>query len=333
MKRHYKFIGVFFLFVFLFLGFTYYYKVNMRLYNKSEVYFIVKQGDSINKIAEYLLNKKVIRSKNFFLYYAKIKGFDRNIMVGNYIISTNKDLDFLFKKLTSGKSDFAIVTIPEGYNLYQIAKKLEEKGLLKKEDLLNAKISDFDKEGLIQLDKNAYYELEGYLYPDTYYIPYNLTSKEIINIMFERFINKYKPFIKRQKELNLSLREVITIASLIEKESYNDEERRRISGVIYNRLQRNMPLQIDATVIYAITKGEKHINRLYYKDYKFESPYNTYKIIGLPPGPIASPGIKSIEAALNPEKHQYLYYVLSGNGHVFSKTYEEHIKNVHKYIQ
>lgn len=305
----------------------------MRLYNKSEVYFIVKQGDSINKIAEYLLNKKVIRSKNFFLYYAKIKGFDRNIMVGNYIISTNKDLDFLFKKLTSGKSDFAIVTIPEGYNLYQIAKKLEEKGLLKKEDLLNAKISDFDKEGLIQLDKNAYYELEGYLYPDTYYIPYNLTSKEIINIMFERFINKYKPFIKRQKELNLSLREVITIASLIEKESYNDEERRRISGVIYNRLQRNMPLQIDATVIYAITKGEKHINRLYYKDYKFESPYNTYKIIGLPPGPIASPGIKSIEAALNPEKHQYLYYVLSGNGHVFSKTYEEHIKNVHKYIQ
>lgn len=333
MKRHYKFIGVFFLFVFLFLGFTYYYKVNMKLYNKSEVYFIVKQGDSINKIAEYLLNKKVIRSKNFFLYYAKIKGFDRNIMVGNYIISTNKDLDFLFKKLTSGKSDFAIVTIPEGYNLYQIAKKLEEKGLLKKEDLLNAKISDFDKEGLIQLDKNAYYELEGYLYPDTYYIPYNLTSKEIINIMFERFINKYKPFIKRQKELNLSLREVITIASLIEKESYNDEERRRISGVIYNRLQRNMPLQIDATVIYAITKGEKHINRLYYKDYKFESPYNTYKIIGLPPGPIASPGIKSIEAALNPEKHQYLYYVFSGNGHVFSKTYEEHIKNVHKYIQ
>jgi len=333
MKRHYKFIGAFFLFAFLFLGFIYYYKVNMKLYNKSEVYFIVKQGDSINKIAEYLLNKKVIRSKSFFLYYAKIKGFDRNIMVGNYIISTNKDLYFLFKKLTSGKSDFAIVTIPEGYNLYQIAKKLEEKGLIKKEDLLNAKISDFDKEGLIQLDKNAYYELEGYLYPDTYYIPYNLTSKEKINIMFERFINKYKPFLKRQKELNLSLREVVTIASLIEKESYNDEERRRISGVIYNRLQRNMPLQIDATVIYAITKGEKHINRLYYKDYKFESPYNTYKIIGLPPGPIASPGIKSIEAALNPEKHQYLYYVFSGNGHVFSKTYEEHIKNVHKYIQ
>jgi len=315
------------------VAFLFCFKTFTKTYNKNQVYLIIKPGDSVNKVADFLSNKKVIKSKKFFLYFAKVKGYDKGIKVGNYIIPENKDIDFILKKITSGKSDFAIVTIPEGFNLYQIAKRLEDLKLMKKEDLLLARVSDFDKEHLIRVKDNVFYELEGYIYPDTYYIPYSLNKREIIKIMFDRFLDKYKPYLERQKELNLSLDEVITIASLIEKEAYDDKEKKTISGVIYNRLKRKMPLQIDATVIYSITKGERHINRLYYKDYKFESPYNTYKIIGLPPGPIASPSIKSIEAALYPEEHDYLYYVFTGKGHVFSKTYEEHLKNVSKYIQ
>ena len=144
------------------------------------------------------------------------------------------------------------------------------------------------------------------------------------------FTDKYKA---RAKELGLDVNQVVTIASLIEREAANDKERSRIAGVIYNRLKIGMPLQVDAAVIYAVTKGQKNIETVYYDTLKVESKYNTYLNKGIPPGPIASPGKPSIEAALYPEKHDYLYYVANGNAHVFSKTYEEHLENVKKYIK
>lgn len=135
------------------------------------------------------------------------------------------------------------------------------------------------------------------------------------------------------EELNLTKNEVLTIASLIERESYNDEEREIVSGVIYNRLNLPMELQIDATVIYGKGEGKEHMTRVLYSDLKEDNPYNTYRNQGLPPGPIASPGKNSIHAALYPEDHNYLFYVLSENhdGHVFAETYEEHLVNERAY--
>ncbi len=172
------------------------------------------------------------------------------------------------------------------------------------------------------------------MFPDTYYILNGSTKEDIINIMVDRFktvfSDKYKA---RAKELGLDVNEVITIASLIEKETANDSEKSIISGVIYNRLKKGMLLQVDAAVIYAKTRGEKSLDKVYYNTLKIKSKYNTYLYKGLPPGPISSPGKASIEAALYPQKNDYLYYLANGNKHVFSKTYKEHLKNEKKYIK
>ena len=187
---------------------------------------------------------------------------------------------------------------------------------------------------MILSKKDVYYDLEGYLFPDTYYILNGTTKDEIINIMVDRFKTVFShKYEARAKELALDVNQVITIASLIEREAANDSERSRIAGVIYNRIKKGMPLQVDAAVIYASTKGKKSIEKVYYNTIKIKSKYNTYLYKGLPPGPIASPGKTSIEAALYPEKNDYLYYVANGNGHVFTKTYEEHLSNVKKYIK
>ncbi|MDU4659228.1 MAG: endolytic transglycosylase MltG, partial [Clostridium butyricum] len=165
--------------------------------------------------------------------------------------------------------------------------------------------------------------------------PNGATEKEIANLMFDRFNSVFSDkYVDRAKELGLDINDVITIASLIEKEAANDSERSKIAGVIYNRIEKGIPLQIDASVIYAITKGESKMKKVLYDNLKVQDPYNTYVNKGLPPGPIASPGKPSIEAALYPEEHDYLYYVVNGSGgHVFSKTYEEHLNNVKKYIK
>jgi UPF0755 protein len=199
---------------------------------------------------------------------------------------------------------------------------------------LNLKLSDVGGEKLINNKNNVFYELEGYLFPETYFIPVESTEKDIARIMYNQFEKVFtEEYRTRAKELNMRVDEIISIAALIEKEAANDDERKTISGVIYNRLKKGMPLQIDASVIYALTKGEKSIEKLYKKDLSYNSPYNTYYTNGLPPGPIANPGRPSIEAALYPEKHDYLYYVLGEDGHVFSRTYEEHKKNVKKYMK
>ncbi|TDT58463.1 endolytic transglycosylase MltG [Fonticella tunisiensis] len=302
--------------------------------NTGSVYLVIKEGQSLEDISKILLDRKVIRSSRYFIYYGKIKGFDKKIKPGNYILSPGLKVEGIFKKFQSGISDFEIVTIPEGFTLYQIASRLEERNLVKKDSFINIKLDEIDRRKLITPGKGVYYEAEGFLFPDTYYVPKDLSEKEIAELMFHRFESVFsEKYGQRAKELGLSINDVVTIASLIEREAANDEERKRISGVIYNRIKREMPLQIDASVIYAITKGERNIGRLYKSNLKFESKYNTYLYRGLPPGPIASPGRLSIEAALYPEEHDYLYYVLGNNGHVFSRTYEEHVKNVNKYIK
>lgn len=185
--------------------------------------------------------------------------------------------------MQSSQSDFTVVTIPEGFSFYQIAERLEKNTSIKKEDFLGVRISNLTTNSLVLNKTNIYYGLEGFLYPDTYYVPNGATEKEIANLMFDRFNSVFSDkYVDRAKELGLDINDVITIASLIEKEAANDSERSKIAGVIYNRIEKGIPLQIDASVIYAITKGESTMKKVLYDNLKVQDPYNTYVNKGLP---------------------------------------------------
>lgn len=316
------------------IGTLFYYFQRLNTVNKENSYLIINSESSLEDISKQLQGKSIIKSKDTFLLYTKLNRFSNNIKGGNFIVKPNTSYKELSLKLQSSQSDFTVVTIPEGFSFYQIAERLEKNTSIKKEDFLGVRVSNLTTNSLVLNKTNIYYGLEGFLYPDTYYVPNGATEKEIANLMFDRFNSVFSDkYVDRAKELGLDINDVITIASLIEKEAANDSERSKIAGVIYNRIEKGIPLQIDASVIYAITKGESKMKKVLYDNLKVQDPYNTYVNKGLPPGPIASPGKPSIEAALYPEEHDYFYYVASGSGHVFSKTYEEHLSNIKKYIK
>lgn len=314
---------------------TYTYYKNSATINNTNIYLIVKNNESIDTIKALLVQKSIIKSEKGFTVYNKLFGNTNLFKSGNYLIAPNTSFEDLILKLQSGQSDFAIVTIPEGYTLYQIIEKFKATNLNISDNILNSQLNDIDNNTLISKRTNVTFDLEGFLFPDTYYIPYSLSENDIIKLMYNRFKMVFSDkYISRAKELGLSINDIITIASLIEKEAAKDNERSKISGVIYNRIKKGMLLEIDAAVIYANTKGEKNISKVLYSHLRFDSKYNTYLYKGLPPGPIAAPGKASIEAALYPENHDYLFYVADGTGqHVFSQTYEEHLANVKKYIK
>lgn len=327
-------LSIFVVIALLGIGITYAYFENLHTINSEDTYFIIKKEAALEDVSKQLQDKAIIKSKAAFLAYVKFNTFSKSIKPSNLIVKPNISYKELLSKLQNAQSDFSIVTIPEGFTLYQISERLEKYTSIKKENLLKINIIDINKNNLMTNNPDAFYNLEGFLFPDTYYIPTQAKEKEIANLMFNRFKSVFTDkYINRAKELGLTINQFITIASLIEREAANDSERSRIAGVIYNRIAKGMPLQIDAAVIYAITKGQSTIQKVTYNDLKIQNKYNTYLYKGLPPGPIASPGKPSIEAALYPEKNDYLYYVLNGNGHVFSKTYAEHLSNVKKYIK
>jgi len=224
------------------------------------------------------------------------------------------------------------VTIPEGYTYEKVGQTLEKSGLVSQKDFMNQVENWTDNNyWFLKGLPNDKHKLDGFLYPATYSFLKDTPSKTIINKMLRTFeinMETNKNYITKTK---LNVRDIMVIASLIEKEAGKDIDRSKISSVIYNRLNINMPLQIDATILYVIGNKAK----LYNKDLAVKSPYNTYLNKGLPPSPICNPGTKSINAALHPAKTDYIYYVLNSetNEHVFSKTYVEHNKNVAKYIK
>jgi UPF0755 protein len=233
--------------------------------------------------------------------------------------------------IVSGKAliDTVKFTIPEGYNLNQIAEKLNSLGVVSPESIQAAlKVESYKYDFIGQIPDREK-KLEGYLFPDTYEIYKDTSAEAIIDKLLGRFNTVFtEEYRNRAKELNMTIDQVITLASIIEREAKLDTERKTISAVFHNRLKKNMMLQSCATVQY-LFKEQKEI--LTYKDLEIESPYNTYKHTGLPPGPIASPGLKSIEAALYPENVDYLYFVANDDGsHVFTKTYSEHLEAQNK---
>jgi len=301
--------------------------------NDEAVEFTVAPGSSLHSVAEGLYDKGVIKSKLWFKHQAKIQKIDRSIKPGSYVLYANIPLDELLHTLQLGEQEPPIIlTIPEGFTLYQMAERVEKLGIGSKEEFIQATKRYFDHGDFDFDTSELFYEMEGYLYPDTYYFSSSQTVDDVVihmgNTMKKVFTKEY---LDRAEELNLTVHEILTIASLIERETYHDVERDLISGVIFNRLKSNKLLQIDAAVIYGIGKGEKHINRVLYSHLEEQNPFNTYKRLGIPPGPIGAPSIKSIHAALYPAKHDYLYYVVGETGHAFSKTFAEHQVNVAKY--
>ncbi|MHB1125427.1 MAG: endolytic transglycosylase MltG [Bacillota bacterium] len=295
------------------------------------VLLTIPPAASTAQISDLLSQKGLIRNAWVFRIQAMHTGQDKKLRAGEYMISPSESLREILNKLTKGQTVTYSFTIPEGMTVLDAADLLSKKGFVDRQRFLEQlEQGEFSFPYADQLSEKQN-RLEGFLFPDTYSVSRGTTEKEIIQMMLNRFIRVYQAQLEDGvAKSTLSLRDIVTIASLVEKEARVHGERGRIAGVIYNRLSVDMPLQIDATVLYALGG---HKPRLTYDDLKVDSPYNTYQYKGLPPGPIANPGVKSLHAALNPEKHNYFYYVAKSDGtHEFSKTLAEHNAAKRRYL-
>ena len=280
----------------------------------------VPKGATPSELARELEAKALIRSARTFAWRAR----GAVIQPGVYDLSPRESPARILERLVRGDVATVKVTFPEGWTLAQMAERLDERGLVEEDAFLLLVTRQGDT---LRASFRVPAHLEGYLFPDTYAFPVGVDARAIAQQMLSNFERRVAQ--GRADEIKRSgrpLSEIVTIASLIEREAAAAKDRPLIAGVIYNRLERGMPLQIDATVQYA--RGA-HKARLLYRDLLVDSPYNTYKISGLPPGPIASPGMASIEAALAPAESEYLYYVARADGsHVFGRTLAEHNHNI-----
>lgn len=308
---------------------VYYNKVikNPLNLNNEKITIEVSEGEGFNSLLEKLNNEGLIKNKLFIKLNVKLTNKDLTLIPGTYEIDKNITLDELIKTLQTEdltKNQISI-TIPEGYNIDEMAVLFEEKGIFDKDEFINA-VKSYPLPHYVKSDSRKKYNLEGYLYPDTYYFKNDVTPDEAIAIMNSEFDKILKEV---SKEIGTEIKEadierIINIASLIEEEAQVDDERKLVSSVIENRLNRNMKLEFCSTINYAW--GE-HIENLRNRHLEIESPFNTYKYPGLPVGPICNPGKESIIAAINPAKTDYLYFMLLYNQsgkHHFSATGEEH---------
>jgi len=283
----------------------------------------IPEGASTRQIGEILQRSGLIKNSDFFVFYTRFTGTEKELQAGEYQLSNKMSLPEIIKVIASGKVVYHRVTIPEGYTVAQICELLARKGIVDKKRFQEVVASgDFSYpflEGVPAGPKR----LEGFLFPATYRFRAGSSEEEIVDMMLKRFAEAFTPELeKRAQELGFTVREVVTLASLVEREAKLDEERPLIAAVFLNRLHRGMRLESCATVLYAL--GEQK-ERLSYKDLQVDSPYNTYLHDGLPPGPIANPGLASIKAVLYPADVDYLYFVSRGDGsHYFSHTLEEH---------
>ena len=294
--------------------------------DNSKKVVVILPGQNLSTIANYLNNTGIIKNPVKFKLLARIKGCDKKIKAGEYLLSSSMPPIKILETIASGKVRLYKITIPEGYNLKQVASIISKAKLGTKEDFLKAATdSSFAyKQGI-----NAE-TFEGYLFPETYYFPKNITPEKIITTMVERFRSIFnRKWEKRAKDLNLSIHQVVTLASIIEKETGVSFERSVISSVFHNRLKKMMRLESDPTVIYGLKNFDGNITR---KHLATQTPYNTYTITGLPPGPIANPGSKALKAALYPADTDFLYFVSKKDRtHKFSMNIKDHNKAVKKY--
>ncbi len=294
--------------------------------DKTERIMIVSRGQKFETAAERLYEIGIIDNPFKFKWFARLKGYDKKIRAGEYGFFSSMSPAEILKDMISGKVRLCKLTIPEGYSMYQIADLTASEGFGTKADFLKAATDPafVHKQGI---DAET---VEGYLFPDTYYFPKNIQPKQIIFSMVKNFRTVFIPEWQRQtNDMGFSIHEIVTLASIIEKETGDPSERPLISSVFHNRLKKKMRLESDPTVIYDIKDFDGNVKRIHLDK---STPYNTYKIKGLPPGPISNPGRESIEAAIYPSDTGFLFFVSRGNGtHEFTTSLGEHNRAVKKY--
>lgn len=281
----------------------------------------IPEGSSVADIADILHEDSLIRDRRAFKLMLKLNGLADKLQAGVFEIDPDMSAEEIARHIVSGEVAIRRLTIPEGLRLTQIAERVEQAQLADADAFIEAAVAEtVESETDMPLPEGS---LEGYLFPETYDFCCDLRPQPIIIRMVAEFENRfYEPHREEIARRGLSLHQIVTLASLVEREARVEKERPMIAGVIQNRLDRGMKLQIDATVQYALPE---HKERLLFEDLKIDSPYNTYLHKGLPPGPIASPGLPSLMAALRPAETDAYFYVARRDGsHIFTPTYEQH---------
>jgi UPF0755 protein len=294
---------------------------------EKEGFILIPYGYSGARVAGLLYEGGYIHHPALFRFLLLVD--ERGIKAGEYHIHRGSSLIAVYEKLVRGEVYFRRVTIPEGKDIFEIARIFEDNDFFPGQEFLSA---SRDTRFIADLAPDAE-TVEGYLFPDTYQLSRGMETEQVIRLMVGGLKRVLTPELRnRAKELGLSLHQLITLASLIEKETSVPEERPLISAVFHRRLKRRIPLQCDPTLIYALKLSGKYDGNIRRKDLKLDSPYNTYINSGLPPGPVANPGKDAILAALFPADVAYLYFVSMNDGrHYFSKTLAEHNRAVYRY--
>ncbi len=293
------------------------------------VHVKIREGLSTAEIAERLEEKDIIDSSLKFRLLARLRGYDDKLRPGSYTFSVGMSDDEVFAKLLTGEKKLIQFTIPEGFGVKEIAERLYNLDLADKEEFLLA-AENFAPYEYMRKHKNVFFAAEGFLFPDTYTVESDVEIEEILTFMANTFDEKLTGSMRTQAaKMNLSIYELITLASLVEREVRFPEDRPIVAQVLLKRLRLNMPLQTDATLQYLMDTPKEEVS---IADTQIDSPYNTYQHVGLPPGPIANPGMASIEAVLHPADTDYLYFVADKSGHNhYAYSYEEHLNLVNKY--
>jgi len=294
-----------------------------------KIFFEVENGKGARTIAHSLRENGIIKKEWPFLFGYEILSPSKSLKAGEYAFSVPLSSKEVLKAIVEGKVYLHPIIIPEGMTRREIARYLESELSVAVEDFL---LASSRTDLISSLDKEAS-NLEGYLFPETYYFPKRTPADKIVSTLISQFKSVLSSdWQKRAAELGMTIRQVIILASLIEKEASLPEEKKLVSAVFHNRLKIGMKLDCDPTIIYDLREKGIFKDRLHAKDLKFDTPYNTYLRRGLPPGPICNPGRGSLEAALYPAEESYLYFVAKNDGsHHFSRNFREHQNAVIKY--
>lgn len=333
MKKNKVTIFILLTIIFLFLAFFIwqgiYLPKNSSLKKKN--LFLIEKGEGFRKIAKNLEKEGIIKNKFFFEGYIFLKRKGTHLQAGGYLLSPSMSVSEIAEKIISGKTSQIQILIPEGLSIKQIGERLVSREVLKK-DLLSLKVGDFKKEFWFLNKVSPTNSLEGFLFPDTYYFAYGLAPEEVARKMLKNFEKKFDLGLREEIERQgKSVFEIVIMASLLEKEVRTFEDKKMVSGILWKRLQNHFPLQVDATITYLTGKKTTNISQ---HDLQIDSPYNTYKYLGLPPGPICNPGLESIEAAIYPKESDFWYYLSKPDGETaFSKTLDEHNIKKAKYLR
>jgi len=288
--------------------------------------FVVERGDSLAAVVHGLEDEGLVRSARALSWWARLRGWEGRLRAGEYELSPALPATGVLEEIARGRVRTYELVVPEGWRARDIAERLEKRGLARADAFLSV-VNDPQLAAELGVEGD---DLEGYLFPETYRLSRGLPAREIARAMVEQFHGAWRQIAPAAHRSDLSMREVVILASIVEKETGAPEERPLIAAVFLNRLERGMRLQTDPSVIYGIQDFDGNITRDHLED--ADNPYNTYRHGGLPPGPIASPGLDALRAVVEPADSDYLYFVSMGDGtHAFSRTYREHVKAVNRY--